>query len=170
MQSGVMTGSSRSEVLEHRAGMAKQDDEAAVRADAASAVEELRQADAHLRRRRQASSGPREIDRRAFRLIAAAHDEGNPLSAKELSRALEISTASTTILLDRLTEAGLVQRRPHPRDRRAITIHPTGRPIDLGDSLTTRIAEVTEELDADEATVVARFLRRVTGVLDSEAR
>lgn len=139
-------------------------------ADAASAVEELRLADAQLRRRRQASSGPREIDRRAFRLIDEAHDDGRPLTAKELARSLEISTASTTILLDRLTEAGLVMRRPHPTDRRAITIHPTGRPLDLGDELSRRIAEVANELDPEEAAVVARFLRRVTGVLDSESR
>lgn len=150
--------------------MADRDRGSTLNADAASAVEELRLADAQLRRRRQASSGPREIDRRAFRLIAEAHDDGRPLTAKELARSLEISTASTTILLDRLTEAGLVLRRPHPTDRRAITIHPTGRPIDLGDGLARRIVDIASELDPDEAAVVTRFLSRITDAIDADSR
>ena len=44
------------------------------------------------------------------------------MSPHDVARHLRISTASTTKLLDRLSESGHVERRPHPHDRRARVI------------------------------------------------
>ena len=44
----------------------------------------------------------------------------------ELARQLDITTASATDLLDRLQRDGLVERRPHPTDRRKLLVDLTG--------------------------------------------
>lgn len=139
-------------------------------ADVAGVVERLRFAEAHLQRRRQSICGPSETDRTAFRHVCEAYDLGDPLTATQLSRRLAVSTASTTAILDRLTGVGLVTRRPHPRDRRAIIIEPTDRRRDMEDidPLSKRIAEAARELDHDESQIVARFLTRVADLVDEE--
>jgi DNA-binding MarR family transcriptional regulator len=50
---------------------------------------------------------------------------------QELTQALGFSTAGTTKVADRLAEAGLLERRPSPTDRRVIyaTLTPTGMEV-----------------------------------------
>lgn len=49
----------------------------------------------------------------------------SPLAPRELADELDISTASTTKLLDRLERSGHLTRVPHPADRRSVTIQAT---------------------------------------------
>jgi DNA-binding MarR family transcriptional regulator len=53
------------------------------------------------------------------------------MTAKELGGVLRFTTASITVLSDRLTAAGLVVRKPHPTDRRRIllALTPKGRRV-----------------------------------------
>lgn len=56
-----------------------------------------------------------------------------PMSAGELARATNLSSAATTTLLDRLEGRGLIQRQRDTRDRRRIVVELTpeaGRQID----------------------------------------
>ncbi|MBL3686031.1 MarR family transcriptional regulator [Leucobacter zeae] len=55
----------------------------------------------------------------ALRLLIIREEQGRPVSPHEIAGHLRISTASTTKLLDRLSESGHVRREPHPSDRRA---------------------------------------------------
>ena len=55
----------------------------------------------------------------ALRLLIIREEQGRAVSPNEIARHLRISTASTTKLLDRLSESGHVRREPHPSDRRA---------------------------------------------------
>jgi DNA-binding MarR family transcriptional regulator len=48
-----------------------------------------------------------------------------PLGPSDLARRLQISTASTTTVVDRLVALGHVTREPHPTDRRAVLVVPT---------------------------------------------
>lgn len=55
----------------------------------------------------------------ALRMLIIREQNGEVVKPHDLSTHLAISTASTTKLLDRLTEAGYLTRKPHPTDRRA---------------------------------------------------
>jgi len=45
-----------------------------------------------------------------------------PLTQRELAERLFLTSGGTTLLVDRLERAGLVVRRPHPHDRRAVLL------------------------------------------------
>jgi DNA-binding MarR family transcriptional regulator len=68
-------------------------------------------------------------------LLFAARQRTSPSQLKER---LGTDTAGMTRLLDRLEAKGLVTRRPHPDDRRAIILEPT----EQGRALVPRLAAV----------------------------
>src|SRR4051794_28851317 len=48
-----------------------------------------------------------------------------PLGPAQVARLLEVSTAASTGIIDRLVERGHAERRPHPDDRRRVEVHLT---------------------------------------------
>jgi DNA-binding MarR family transcriptional regulator len=93
--------------------------------------------------------------------------EGEPGGAmlSDISQQLSVSCGNTTGVVDRLEEAGYVQRSSHPDDRRAVLAVLT----DAGRALYETIAPVHREhvaallgvLDADEQSVVTEALKRI---------
>ncbi len=139
--------------------------------DLVAAVHRLRQADADLSDRRREMTGRGHTDTRALDLIRAAEAESLPLTPKELAAQLRISTASTTILLHRLARDGLVERRPHPRDRRSIHIHPTeSRENGTVDPVPDVIAGAADGLSEEERAVVVGYLLRLSEALEASYR
>lgn len=69
-----------------------------------------------------------------FDLMAQLERAGCGLTMSEVSRRMMVSNGATTSLVDRLVEDGLVQREPHPEDRRTTLLHLTdqGRARFLG--------------------------------------
>src|SRR5262245_12079367 len=56
-------------------------------------------------------------------LDALEHLEADgPLTQRELGERLLLTSGAVTVLVDRLERAGLVERRPHPGDRRAVLV------------------------------------------------
>ena len=53
------------------------------------------------------------------------HLMGEPIGPVELSRRLHMTSASATVLVDRLEEAGHVVREPDPHDGRRRVVRPT---------------------------------------------
>ncbi|GAA4544529.1 MarR family winged helix-turn-helix transcriptional regulator [Amycolatopsis samaneae] len=49
----------------------------------------------------------------------ALRELSEPITARELAVRMSCEASNATFVLDRLEEQGLVERRPHPRDRRA---------------------------------------------------
>ena len=96
---------------------------------------------------------------------------GGPLGPAELGNLLGMRSASATALVDRLESAGHVERRPHPTDRRRLVVEPTPHAVEevLGviRPLVASLDAVAEELTPDERRAVARYLNRVSEVLDS---
>ncbi len=97
-------------------------------------------------------------------LAALRRAHPQPLQPATLADRTMISTSGMTGRLDRLEAAGLVERRPNPRDRRAIDIHVSEKGCDLADRV------FHEFLGA----VTARFgalrpadIKRLSGVLRS---
>lgn len=70
-------------------------------------------------------------DLAALRMLVIRRRRGETVSAQDIATHLRISSASTTVLIDRLAAAGLVDRRPHPRDRRSRLIDLTARSREL---------------------------------------
>lgn len=56
-------------------------------------------------------------------------EAGEPLPMSAIARLLGCDTSNATGLIDRLEQHGLVERQPHPTDRRvrAVALTPTGR-------------------------------------------
>lgn len=67
------------------------------------------------------------------------------VSQRELSRLVAIEDATITRTLDRMVRDGLVERRPHPTDRRQHTIFLTPHGAGLRDKLIPLAIEVNEQ-------------------------
>ena len=63
-----------------------------------------------------------ETDMRALHFLIVCENTETLATPGAIAQALEISSASTTKLLDRLERAGHIRRAPHPSDRRALVI------------------------------------------------
>ncbi|WBU37938.1 MarR family winged helix-turn-helix transcriptional regulator [Homoserinibacter sp. YIM 151385] len=138
--------------------------------DVLNALRQYRAAEVAMRRRTRTSMGMGETDILALRYVVAAEKAGRIVTAKQLASRLEISTPSTTALIDRLERSGHVRREPHPTDRRAVTIVPTASTHDevrhtLG-SMHERMVEVAETLDRRSAQAVIEFLTRMREAVD----
>ncbi|MFB9957843.1 MarR family winged helix-turn-helix transcriptional regulator [Agromyces bracchium] len=112
-----------------------------------------------------------ETDLLAIRYLLKREGEGRSVSPKDLAAHLGISSASTTVLIDRLVRSGHVERRPHPTDRRALVIAPTIASDDevratLGD-MHRRMIQVAEGLEPDQAVAVLDFLGAMREAVDS---
>ena len=84
------------------------------------------------------------------------------MTQAEMAESLEIQPISLVRLIDRLCQHGLVERRPHPRDRRANRLYLT----DKGHATLVRLAplgrEVTSEVLASLSEAdVAELLRKL---------
>ncbi|KQM39837.1 MarR family winged helix-turn-helix transcriptional regulator [Microbacterium sp. Leaf203] len=67
--------------------------------------------------------GPNDAKVLRFLLQRSADDE--PVTPRILASMLSISSAATTALIDRLADAGWVEREPYPGDRRSIVVRET---------------------------------------------
>jgi DNA-binding MarR family transcriptional regulator len=76
-------------------------------------------------------------------LIRLEREEG--MTQAEMAESLEIAPISLVRLIDRLCRHGLVQRRPHPRDRRANRLYLT----DKGRATLTRLTPLGREIATD---------------------
>jgi DNA-binding MarR family transcriptional regulator len=134
------------------------------------AMRTYRAAESAMRSRTQLSMGMGENDLLALRYLITAQQDSRAIGPKELTAYLGISSASTTVLLDRLERAGQVRREQSPFDRRALIIVPTATTDEemkaaLGE-VPERMVEVADRLSADEAKVVIDFLHEMRAAVD----
>jgi MarR family transcriptional regulator, organic hydroperoxide resistance regulator len=76
--------------------------------------------------------------------VVALRELSEPITARELANRMSCEASNATFVLDRLEEQGLVERQPHPTDRRAkqIVLTPAGK---------RRRDDALEHLDARSA-------------------
>ncbi|MDQ0662382.1 DNA-binding MarR family transcriptional regulator [Arthrobacter ulcerisalmonis] len=134
-------------------------------------LRDYRTAETEMRRSTRDSMGMGETDILALRYLLRVQASGKRVVPKDLSRFLNITSASTTSLIDRLVASGHVRREAHPSDRRSVVVVPTAESDKevretLG-AMHSRMMRVAEGLSADEARVVVDFLQRMTRVLQS---
>ena len=91
-----------------------------------------------------------------------------PMTAGEVSTATELPTSTTTRVLDRLEEKGLIARSPDPTDRRKVVITAQPKIYEvMGDAygkILEELAELHEQFTAAELEVVARYLEGSAGI------
>lgn len=130
------------------------------------ALRELVDKGGELRRvvARRASMNDREF-------AAVEHLTRESLGPAELARRLEVSSAASTGIVDRLVERGHVERQPHADDRRRTEVHLTGsgREEVLGHLLPMfrALAEADAEFTDEERAVVERYLKGAIGAMDA---
>lgn len=100
-------------------------------------------------------------DLAALRMMIVREQRGEWVSPHDIAVHLGISTASTTKLLDRLTESGHVERRPHPHDRRArIVVITDAARAEFFRHFAQRMARMRAAMDSfsdDELGSITRF-------------
>ena len=140
------------------------------RPDVAGILERLRLAEAKLARRREQQTGMNETDRAAMRYLLERVDT-EEVTPSMIVRALHLSPASGTALIDRLVARGLVVVEAHAYDRRKKVIRPFDRNIDPDhlDPLTMQLRGLASELPASDARVVAGFLEDVLALVSRTA-
>jgi len=125
-----------------------------------------------MRRRTESSMHMNQTDLRALRHLIAAERRAEPVSPKDLSSVLDISSAATAKLLSRLVASGHIRREAHPSDRRAQLIFAThdahvGVRNTLGDTHTRMIA-AADILDEQQRRAVITFLDAMSDAVNSE--
>lgn len=136
------------------------------------ALRRFRQADRHLRRRMSQDMAMNVTDVDALRFVIAQDMIDEVVTPRGLADHLEISTASTTKLLDRLTGSGHLRREPHPRDRRSLVVVATGhahsevrRRLAM---MHRRMLEAAHAVPESSRADVARFLEAMADSLGFE--
>lgn len=85
-----------------------------------------------------------------------------PMTAGEVSAATELPTSTTTRVLDRLEQKGLIARSPDPNDRRKVVITAQPKIYEvMGEAYGKILGELTtlhEQFTVEELEVVARYL------------
>ena len=132
----------------------------------AMALRELLQVGREVRDAMGTRLGVGETDLLAMDHIAR---QPNLLGPVELGRRLGITSASATVLVDRLESAGHLRRVPHERDGRRITLEPTAAAVadirEVIEPMVDAVNRLTGNLDRDQAEVVLEFLTGATVVL-----
>jgi DNA-binding MarR family transcriptional regulator len=116
--------------------------------------------DAELARR----LGLRPLDHAALGHVMTSQ---TPVGPAELSARLGISTGSGTELVDRLEQAGHLQRQRDTQDRRRVLLYPSRAAVEavLAEltPLLRALDSIEDDLSPDERQVVIRYLRIAAG-------
>ena len=96
-------------------------------------------------------------------------DPPHALNPGALHQATMVTSGAMTGRIDRLERAGLVERRPDPKDRRALTVALTERGFELIDEVITHHvaneARILSGLDAHEQEQLAELLKKLLATL-----
>lgn len=94
-----------------------------------------------------------------------------PMGPTELARALHLSTASATAVVDRLVATGHAVREPHPEDRRRTVVRAVESSRERAMTEVQRMVDLVGEVLADtseeDAAAVLRFLERTAGHMEA---
>ncbi len=127
-----------------------------------SAMARLREAEDKLTKASTRYMKLNKTDMRALHYLIVSENRGELVTAGDIANHLEITTASTTKLLDRLEHAGHITREAHPSDRRALVIRITSSTRlsamnTVGRQQAKRF-KVAAELTPEERRVIIDFL------------
>lgn len=138
-------------------------DEAVTGVDVLNALRAYREVESGVRRRLSQRLNINETDLGALRYLLGVWHRDQGASPKDLALALGISSASTTLVIDRLERAGYIRRRRHPVDRRAVILEPGDKATEefrsAFDVEKRGVLAAADNLTSEETETVTRFLR-----------
>ena len=138
-----------------------------------TAMQQLRGAQQRQEARALDHSGLHSQDLRALRYIVRADRNDQPISPKDLITMLKTSSANVTNVIDRLVKKSLVTRDPHPTDRRARYLKPTGVAIHEVDAAFEEhhaaLIAAANNISAEDAAITSAVLAQLTAALDNVA-
>lgn len=106
--------------------------------------------------------------------VMQAETDGDPLTAGRLAGALNLSSAATTSVVDRLERAGHVQRERPATDRRRVHLRITPEAMGVAGAffgpLGQRTGALMEGFTTDELAVVHRFLQGFSAAMEDAER
>jgi DNA-binding MarR family transcriptional regulator len=153
-----------------RSGYWYPDGDSASTVDVLNMLRRYRAAETAMRARTRASMGMNETDLMALRYLLREQRAGRIVRPIDIARMLDISTASTTTLIDRLEKGGHVRREAHPTDRRAGVVVPTVSSDEevretLG-AMHRRMLSLVDELSDKDRAIITRFLAGMTSAIE----
>lgn len=156
-----------------RSGYWYPDAETASTVDVLNLLRRYRAAETAMRARTRAAMGMNETDLLTLRFLLREEKAGRMVRPIDIARMLEISTASTTALIDRLEKGGHARREAHPSDRRAVIVRPTVSSDEevratLG-AMHRRMLALVDDLSDQERAVVSRFLAGMAAAVEEAA-
>jgi DNA-binding MarR family transcriptional regulator len=127
----------------------------------------------HLDLARRASFANHGLETWEFDVLSALRRQGPPyqMTPGALIRATLVTSGTMTNRIDRLAEAGLVHRKPDPRDRRGVLVTLTGqgraKVDDALADLLRRERQLLASLGPDEHRRLAALLRTLLAPFDA---
>ena len=127
----------------------------------------------HLDLARRASFASHELEAWEFDVLSALRRQGPPyqMTPGALIRATLVTSGTMTNRIDRLAEAGLVHRKPDPRDRRGVLVTLTDQGRAKADDaladLLRRERKLLASLGADDRHTLAGLLRTLLAPFDA---
>lgn len=115
---------------------------------------------------------------RQYSVLVLACDAAEGMSQRELASVLGLDPSQVVALVDELAEAGLVERRPDPADRRTRLVVASGAGRRRREAAAARVAEAAlgplGTLTAEERAMLGELLARVVAdagaIADAGAR
>jgi DNA-binding MarR family transcriptional regulator len=107
-------------------------------------------------------------------LDALEHLEADgPLTQRQLGERLSLTSGGTTVLVDRLEQAGWVRRSPHPSDRRSVLVELSSAALDQSPAglvaYHEQIRAAANDVPAEHREVIRAFLVTVAGAASAAA-
>lgn len=117
----------------------------------------------------------RRLDLSPAELMAITHvNAAGTLGPSELAHRIDVTTGAVTALVDRLTERGHLERRPHPSDRRKLLVQVTP---DALDEVMRHVMPLVQDIRAlasgfseEERATIGRYLEGLIAVIERHAR
>ncbi|ASK66126.1 MarR family transcriptional regulator [Brachybacterium avium] len=138
-----------------------------------AATRRFRSADHEMRRRMSAGMDMNTTDLAALRCVIAHELADDPITPLRLAQQLEISGASTSKLLDRLTASGHLERAPHPHDGRSrivvATDHAHSQVRERLSGMHEQMLEIARAVPASARQAAIDFLLAMADHLETEA-
>jgi DNA-binding MarR family transcriptional regulator len=100
-------------------------------------------------------------------------EPGRPRAMSDLAGALHCDNSNVTGIVDRLEDRGLVERRPHPQDRRVKMLEVTPAGAELRERLHERLGQPPAPIAAlgeEDARALRDILARAIGNADPEGQ
>ncbi|EAP97636.1 hypothetical protein JNB_19238 [Janibacter sp. HTCC2649] len=122
-----------------------------------------------------AAQVPHDVARRAGLSVSELHSlrhlMASPMGPVELAKALNVTSAASSGVVDRLVARGHAERHPHADDKRRteVVVTESGRRevFTLLAPMFAQLAEIDASLDDDERLVVERYLRGAIAAMRS---